>query len=591
MKKTFLLYSVYYILCFALSGLFYFFIAPELEITKRSVSLHTYAWMIESFIVWIVALVILLITKRKVLSLSLSLFFYIVFLVSNVIKIRYLATPIYLIDFTQLGDLLKTWEVFKVFLPFLIGTTVFMFFVIFWGYRKEQATKKHSMSTLIVVIGIFSFLAVFHKGIEKSFRSIGVFHKKNANLAYRGLKYGYLTNFIQAGFFVVKQSVPARYGSDEIYRLVKKYQLNVPLNNTIELKADNVIVLLVESFTDPLDFGWQFSKDPIPSFRKSKIAKVMSPVYGGKSINSEFELMTGMSNQFTPIESLPYQEFIDHEVPGMVESFKSDKFTTNTIQVVRFKGFGYGKIYDYLGVDKKISLAGDNIVKKDPTGKFASSEDIANEVINVTKQQESSFVFAFPNSSHSPWFLQDYPNTDILLSNPNANDKRFEDEISAYANAMNHTDDILKRLFAVFKNSDEKTIIIMLGDHQPGMHGYNQKYQVDDRYGEYINHILKNYMVPITVWSNYREIQAQNVLSMNFLPSYILELAGVEIKGFMKFNHIIRNKVEVFSHIIKGKNGLYHQDVPNDLEEIINDYRMLQYDILFGEYHLKNMID
>ncbi len=593
-KKLLPIYFIYLLTAILFSGVFYYLIAPLLNITEKSIALYPLAWLIESFIVFIVSLLVLVITRRQLLALIVSLLLYVLFLIVNVIKIRYLQTPLYPIDFLQVGDLFKTWELFKIFLPFLILTAVIIVLGLRIGYRKEAPNNTGIWANTLILTSLVFVLMFFKTDIDSQLRTIGIYHKKNANLARRGLKYGYLTNFTQAALFAQTIQKPKGYDLTAIRDLVKKYQLDTYTAYTYD-QPDNVIVLLVEAFTDPLDMGWQFTEDPIPSFRSAQKAfgdaEVFSPVYGGKSINAEFELMTGLSNRFTPIESMPYQEFVDLNMPGLVSNFGANGYSTNTLQVIRFKGFGYGKIYGYLGVDHKISLADKLMYEQDPTGKFTGSSEIAEKIIQVTQQQEKSFVFAFPNSTHSPWYLDDYPGTSILLQS-DTKEPALNDEISAYANALRHTDDLLGLLMTAYQGHPEKTLIVMMGDHQPGLRRYNEHYNSDPNQGDYANTILKSYRVPLAIWANYPlKASHENLLSMNLLPSYVLEKAQIPVRGMMKFNGLLRDKFSVISHVILAKgNEIYHQDVPDELKEIVNDYEMLQYDLLFGEKYLKQVI-
>ena len=595
-RKTLQIYIFSYLFFLFTSGLFYFLLSPYLAITKKVIYINTIAWFFEALILLFTTMVLLLLTRRKYLAFFITFLLYIIFLIINVIKIRYLATPLYPIDFSQLGDLFKTWELFKIFLPALIIMVIIIAAILRIGYKKERVINGNIfLINLLVATVLLTGVLFYRENIEVELRSLGIYHKKNANLPRRGLKYGYLTNFVQAGLFTSQSKQPAHYGFAQIQKIVQKYDLNTPIERDDEhQKPDNIIVLLIESFTDPADFGWQFSTNPVATFHALKESfpsgHIYSPVFGGKSINAEFELMTGMSNRFTPIESMPYQEFVKRNIPSLPRTFKQANYTTNTIQVIKFKGFGYGKIYEYLGVDNKISLADKEKYALDPTGKFTSSEEIAKEIIALTNNQKSSFVFSFPNSSHSPWLIDDYPDSNIFLQN--GSDARLDHEISAYANAINHTDVILKNLIKHFRHSPEKTIIITMGDHQPGLHGYNRNYSYDQRYSDYINMILKNYKVPISVWSNYTDFGARKIhMSMNLLPSYILDLADIQLKGFMKFNNIIRNRMNIVTHIIQREDGIFSQDFPTEYKDLINDYEMLQYDLLFGENYLTRLID
>ncbi|MCF6301375.1 MAG: LTA synthase family protein, partial [Proteobacteria bacterium] len=343
--------------------------------------------------------------------------------------------------------------------------------------------------------------------------------------------------------------------------------------------------IMIESFTNPSDYGWKTSEIVAPAF--SKINKdyisgvVITPVFGGKSINAEFELLTGLTNRFTPVESMPYREFVSKKIPAIPTLLKARGYETNVIQVVKMNGFGYKKIYDYLQVDNKISLHKNSGVKLDPSGKFAASEEISNKIIELTDQQDKSFIFAFSNSSHSPWKLEDYPDNSIDILNKNSYSGKERNHLIAYFNALNHADEIVSVLVEYYENSDENTLIMVVGDHQPAIQGYHQKTVKPAQYEKYTRQF---YSVPAVIWNNYLEPEQKKFeLSMNFLASYVLTKAGVDTVGFVKFNQMLMKKIKVLTLIIRQKKGHYLKEVPAEYKKMIDDYEILQYEILMSE--------
>ena len=587
LKTPFVIILIYFMIIKS----YYFLLFKIVGYWKKPTYIINTGLFLELFFLLILTLIIFVLTKRKYFSVFLTVFFYSLFIVSNIVKINYLGVPIYIQDFLAIGDLVRTWELFKLFLPYLVLALGLVIFIIIKGKKFEKEAKKVKQKRKVVLIFLIITL-VLGKAYKNEIRiklwKEGIFDKKNANLIRRGIKYGYLTNFVQAAFFSNSLEMPKEYNEKKINDLVKKYKLKDNKVNKRKHKAENIIVLFIESFTDPSDFGWSFYKEPLPTYKSLKkeglTGFVISPVFGGKSVNAEFELMTGLTNRYTPTESSPYLEFVNHNVPSLPRTLKNQGFTTNAIQVIKFKGFGYGKIYNYLDVDNKISLhkKNNNSLELDPSGKTASSYEIAKKIIELTDQQEKSFIFVFPNSTHSPWYLKDYPNTKIKLKNTTG---LIDDDntISAYANALNHIDYLIKTLVEKYKTSSQKTLLVVLGDHQPGISAYTKNYTINNKYGDYMNNSLKKYKVPILIWSNYLEEQDKTIfISTNLLPSFVLDLAGLDYKGFMKFNSIIRKKLKIVSNFLMGVDGLpaYNSD------EVLKDYNIFEYDILFGEKYI-----
>ena len=569
-----LIYLVYYFL----QGLFH---------VNENKSLSLSGFIFEQIILFCILLIFYAVVKRKRLAVLLTLIFYLCFLLATIIKVKVLGAPIFPNDLLLMGDLLRTWGVVLEYIPYLILLLCMIFAVCYYEIKNTAKEKVYGTGILVFLVVIVGYLTMFQNENTRLFlRDHGIYLKKNVNLVKKGFVNGYLSSFVQATFFLGKPSPPEHYSKDAVDTIINRYQLLDPIGQSAE--ADNVIVLLVESFTRPEQFGWKIQPSPTPNFDKitynhaSGIA--ISPVYGGKSINAEFEVMTGLSNRFTPIETTPYQEFVDKNIPSLARSFKVNGYTTNAVQMIPFEGFGYGRIYDYIGVDNKFSLTTEKL-DADPSGRSVASHEISKKILKIINEQEKSFVFAFPNSSHQPWKLEHYPKSNLKITDSKLRPQE-EDKLLAYANALNHVDKLFGDLIESLKNSDEKTLVLIVGDHQPGIDFYNQHLKNKNN-NEYVDLVLSKYQTALAIWSNYLTEKNDNIeLSMNMIPALIIELSGVRVDGMMKFLIRLKEQFSVISHLYKKQGGGFSNKVSEDAKQIIKDYKLLQYDILFGKNYL-----
>ena len=70
-------------------------------------------------------------------------------------------------------------------------------------------------------------------------------------------------------------------------------------------------------------------------------------------------------------------------------------------------------------------------------------------------------------------------------------------------------------------------------------------------------------------------------MSINALPSYLLEKMGIAPTGFLAVSDAVRRKVPVLS---RNRDSL-----PGDEGRLVEDYRLLQYDLLLGKrYSLRD---
>jgi phosphoglycerol transferase MdoB-like AlkP superfamily enzyme len=540
-------------------------------------SVATHLWVIESMLLGFVFFLLAGITARFWLSLLLTVLLYLGFILANIMKISMLGTPVLPVDMTQLDDLIRTTQVFSQYLPWLLTGLVVLIVVTAAFIKKEGASQWLRFSGLLIVVCLSGSFFLAREHIRSELIEQKLMLKKNTNLVRRFNRNGFLNFFTQAIFFNNKPEKPKNFSEQTIKRIYQKYQLNAnqALRSDIP-PPDNVILILAEAFTDPLDYGWQTSGELIPHFRQTQAThphgRIMVPVFGGKSINTEFELLTGLTNRFTPVESLPFRELVSDNTPGIADLLKSLGYQTQVIQAVKLSGFGFERVYDFLNIDGKISLTGDQ-VDKDPTGLFASSQAIAEQIIRLTEQQDKSFIYAFANSSHMPWKLNDYPDNQLsLLNDKGSYDKRTSNQLLAYFNAINHVDELLGLLQEHYQHSDERTLIFFAGDHLPAMDALYQLAPLDEQI---------KYQVPAVIWSNYLQQSAEPFeLSMNFVASYLLEMMDIHAHGFMKFNAEAMKQFQVFSHFVKSPSGRLQRKVPAMLASLANEYAVLQYLIL-----------
>jgi phosphoglycerol transferase MdoB-like AlkP superfamily enzyme len=203
-------------------------------------------------------------------------------------------------------------------------------------------------------------------------------------------------------------------------------------------------------------------------------------------------------------------------------------------------------------------------------------------IISLSTEANPFFVFAFPNSTHSPYEEEVYLRSDLdvttSLSPP------AHREIKTYINSLRTADRAIGRLFAHFARSNQKTIIVVAGDHQPplahrealpSLAGFDP---ANPRETEW--HRRK---VPLVVWTNWGQTKDDLLCSLNFLPTFLLSRMEIAPQGFLATNDAVRTQLRVFSRHIQSRDGRdFPADVLSGYSREVLDYQLLQYDLLLG---------
>ena len=543
--------------------------------------------IIEYLAVLFLILVFLYITNNFVYSLLISHSLYLVFLIMSLLKIKLLKAPIVYYDLFQVDDLLKNISsIGTQSMVLSIVSLSALCLLVFVAIRRKNSQKHRSYAfILILVFGFFSLYSVGH--VKNYLNKYKIKYKWNSNIYIKAQKHGLLTFFIQSIYFSNHLQKPQNYSVQLADKYLKQYDdINKPglINNEIE-SPDNIIILLIESFQDIQQLPWKANKEITPAYNKMKSnsysGDLISPVFGGKSVNAEFELLTSFSSVFTPFGSIPYKDFVKQNIPSLARQLKSYDYISNVIQVVEMKGYGYQSIYKFLGFDNKYSLSKHNkSIELDPTQRFGSSDAISTQIIEIVDKQEKSFIFAFPNSSHSPWKLNDYPENEIELINSRLNLDE-SNEIIAYYNAISHVDLLIKNLYNKFVNSNEKTLILIIGDHQPSL-----KVSLNNtNLSSSLNNKIDNHLVPYLFWSNYKlkfPSNKEKFTSMNLISAKLLNVVNLQASGFYKFIIEINKTYKAFSFALL-KNNQTIDIYKNWTSEIVQQYQIIQYKYLSGD--------
>ena len=190
--------------------------------------------------------------------------------------------------------------------------------VIIWKLVKKQ----RFFSGWIVYILIFITILSTPLSI-KAAKDNGIIEDKFWDLISNYKSNGFTYSFYST-VKASKRKQPSNYNEKSILKLKDRVLAQEQVSSKDAVDA-NIIMVQLESFYDPLRLAdVKFSKDPIPTFREfSKnysSGEVKVSTYGGGTVKSEFEFLTGLSiDCFSPGE-VPYNTVLRKQA---VESMPS----------------------------------------------------------------------------------------------------------------------------------------------------------------------------------------------------------------------------------------------------------------------------
>lgn len=251
----------------------------------------------------------------------------------------------------------------------------------------------------------------------------------------------------------------------------------------------NIHLIVLESFLDPtLLKNLEFSKEPVYrefiSFFQGKEGFSISPVFAGKTAQSEFEILCGIP-AFDYLDSLEFNLFTGADaygLPGILRkigyrtiasnSYKPDYFNA----LPAYKSIGFSEIYfpvEYTpGSDTYLSIG--DVTDEDIMFDGRLFEQNAKFISEINKKTPDQPVFNYVIGTygHYPFKLNKIKRPEII----NINSKIGGEELKRQINQFYYRSEAVFKFVKELIKINPKGIIIIVSDHLPyfdNPEGYN----------------------------------------------------------------------------------------------------------------------
>lgn len=359
--------------------------------------------------------------------------------------------------------------------------------------------------------------------------------------------------------------------SDEISDTVSANTIQVIPADPNDPSTPNIILVLLESFVDPTQIGFlEMSEDPVPNFHrleKEYTSGYLSvPVVGAGTANTEFEVLTGMSMRFFGTGEYPYKTILKTNTCESVADALSDMgYGTYAVHNNKANFYSRNNAFSKMGFDAFVSREFMNIREYTPLGSWPTDDILRKEVqkcLDDTPEQ-SDFIYTITVQGHGA-----YP-TEKVLDNPaisvsaNGFDMETNYQWEYYVNQIHEVDRFIGNLVDDMSRRNERTMVVMFGDHLPTMNLQNADMESGD--------IFKTKYI---TWNNYGLPKADADITAYQLMAYMLDRTGIHDGTMTSFHQANHARLES----------------END-ETYIQNLELLQYDVLYGERYAYNEKD
>ena len=368
----------------------------------------------------------------------------------------------------------------------------------------------------------------------------------------------------------------------------------------------NIIVIMSESFWDINRLeNVEFAEDPLPVFNalknESLHGNILSHIYGGNTVVSEFECLTGYDGSFFPQDYMVYGGYMREDFDSVVSFLKAKDYYTVAMHPFIDTNYNRNVAYEKFGFDQMV-FEDDFDADTERIREYVSDQAMYEKIFEMYEEHDKTsespfFTFAITMQNHGTY-------TDYLLN------KETEVEFTAegyndttigcmkdYFAGLRASDEALGNLIDYFRNVDEETIIVYFGDHMTDTGNDPEKMLSKESWykKETVNYEVQSHLTPFIIWNNKssesKELSLMNIsqllptafenndISMPYFWEYLLDLKS-EYAATNKVIYVdLESSVKQLGEMSENQKAAY------------KSYELLQYDYIWGKGYADDLWD
>ncbi|MGA0588416.1 LTA synthase family protein [Dyella sp. KRB-257] len=310
----------------------------------------------------------------------------------------------------------------------------------------------------------------------------------------------------------------------------------------------DIVVVQSESFFDPrLLNGYRHARIT-PNFdhlaRRGTSGALHVPTFGGGTIRTEFEVLTGLSLRYFPDLQFPYLQLNAKVVPGLVRTLRSNGYETVAIHGNDPSFWNRTSAFKAIGFDRFVSQSAFPAGTAND-GQYMADRGMTDEILAQLKSSgPPQFLFAISIEAHGPY--------DTMPADPAERDAmpvpagitgKDKLELQNYLYHIHHADQELGRLADVLARRERPTLLLFYGDHLPALtHVFQRTGFVDG------GNMLSEPGTWLLVDPRKAAGPQRTAVASWMLPGLLLQRAGIRDDGYFALTRLVGPELAALTH-------------------------------------------
>ena len=510
-----------------------------------------------------------LLMRKRIFGYCVISFAWLILGITNCIVLGFRITPFSAIDMlmarntiTIIDKYFNVWQI--VLIAALLFVALAAIIVLFIKSPTVTGNIYRTRTTVFIVatffcVMLFTKIALNAQTISDNF----------ANLATAYNNYGFVYCFSNS---VVDVGIgqPSDYSEDKMLEIKDDLDSVGTTDSKHGKDKPNVIFVQLESFMDPSYVKClTFNENPIPNFTKLKeectSGFLTMPAIGAGTANSEFEVLTGFNVAYFGAGEYPYKTILGKQtIESMATQLKLDGYSTHAMHNHDGTFYDRYKVYKNMGFDTFTSKELMNITEYNEIASWPTDNILIDETTKTldSTPDQSDFLYTITVQSHGSYpDYKVFDNPEIQVTGGDTEAEHYQWEY--YINELHEVDKFIGNLIDTLSKRNEKTIVVMYGDHLPTL-GLEES---DMNTGNL-------YDTTYVTWNNFGLEKQDKDVAAYQLMSYITDQLGIHEGTMFRYHQ---------SEMDAGVSV-------NDASYITN-WELLQYDLLYGNRYSYHGID
>ena len=489
--------------------------------------------------------------KREIFVFTTISVVWLIFGIVNFVILQFRVTPFSAVDITLLESAISVsghyLNVLNIAMIFFAAIVVVVSIICLY---KKAPKHTHTTQKKIIVSGIavslIAFAIFFLRHQSNSVQALAT-NYTNISEAYEnyGFVYCFTNSILDTGI-----GKPEDYSEERVAGILN----NLPKEKAASEKKPNIIFIQLESFFDVDEVkNLKLSKDAIPNFHKlqEKYSNglLTVPTVGAGTVNTEFEVLTGMSQKDFGTSEYPYKTVLRNTTSESIcYDLKKLGYQSHCVHNNEGTFYGRNKVFVNLGFDTFTSMEFMNGLEDNPNG-WKKDGILTGEILDALDSTKGpDFTLGITVQSHGKY--QGFEVENAPVSVLQAPDEDLKDAYLYYVNQLYEVDQMIGDLVDALKKRKEDTVLVLYGDHLPSL-----DIEKEDLYDSNL------YQTQYVIWDNMGLSKKEKNVASYQLYSEVLSRVGIH----------------------EGNITRFHQGAGWRTKSYHEDLKVLEYDMLYGE--------